>query len=181
MSLSGPHRQQEEQSRQPEEPPQPQVQEQPPGSPAWALPAPTPRPGMAATRRQVGAGVTCRTLSTHQALGAPQRAQDPEDHPVLGVQCGMSDLWSLGSHACPTPWLPPAFQKCLSSQVEQDPRLASCLRRTWPVWLLASGPEMEDCCQGRAAPFRPKALHVLPVGAARSMAHTIAHTFLQPA
>ncbi|GAB1295389.1 Zinc finger RNA-binding protein 2 [Apodemus speciosus] len=47
-------RQPEEQSRQPEEPPQPQAQEQPPGSPAWALPAPTPRPGMATTRRQSG-------------------------------------------------------------------------------------------------------------------------------
>ncbi|XP_006241095.1 zinc finger RNA-binding protein 2 isoform X1 [Rattus norvegicus] len=47
-------RQQEEHSRQPEEPPQPQVEEQLPGSPTWALPAPTTRPGMASPRRQSG-------------------------------------------------------------------------------------------------------------------------------
>lgn len=111
-----PHRQQEEHSRQPEEPPQPQVEEQLPGSPTWALPAPTTRPGMASPRRQVGTAVTCRTLTPHQALGAPQRAQDPEDYTVLWVQCGTSDLWSLGSHACLSHTVaPPAFQKCLSS------------------------------------------------------------------
>lgn len=47
-------RQQEEHSRQPEETPQPQVEEQLPGLPAWALPAPTTRPGMATARRQSG-------------------------------------------------------------------------------------------------------------------------------
>ncbi|XP_021059911.1 zinc finger RNA-binding protein 2 isoform X2 [Mus pahari] len=47
-------RQQEEHSRQPEETPQPQVEEQLPGFPAWALPAPTTRPGMATARRQSG-------------------------------------------------------------------------------------------------------------------------------
>ncbi|XP_031205683.1 zinc finger RNA-binding protein 2 isoform X3 [Mastomys coucha] len=47
-------RQQEEHSRQPEEPPQPQIEEQLPGLPAWALPAPTPRPGTATARRQSG-------------------------------------------------------------------------------------------------------------------------------
>ncbi|XP_028627510.1 zinc finger RNA-binding protein 2 [Grammomys surdaster] len=47
-------RQQEEHSRQPEEPPQPQVEEQLSGLPAWAFPAPTTRPGTATTRRQSG-------------------------------------------------------------------------------------------------------------------------------
>lgn len=123
VSLSGPHRQQEEHSRQPEEPPQPQIEEQLPGLPAWALPAPTPRPGTATARRQVGAGVTRRTLSPRQASGAPPRAQDSEDYPVLWVQHGMSDLQSLGPHVCPTLWLslrPP--RKCLSSQAEQGPK-----------------------------------------------------------
>nr|XP_042123314.1 zinc finger RNA-binding protein 2 isoform X2 [Peromyscus maniculatus bairdii] len=47
-------RQQEEQSRQPEEPSQPQEEEQPPMFPAWALPAPIAKPGMATARRQSG-------------------------------------------------------------------------------------------------------------------------------
>ncbi|XP_021492527.1 zinc finger RNA-binding protein 2 [Meriones unguiculatus] len=45
-------RQQEEHSRQSEEPPEPQVEEHTPGLPAWALPADPARPGVAATRRQ---------------------------------------------------------------------------------------------------------------------------------
>ncbi|KAK7809848.1 hypothetical protein U0070_008498, partial [Myodes glareolus] len=51
---SSERRQQEEQSRELEELPQPQTDEQSPTSPAWALPAPTAKPGMATTRRQSG-------------------------------------------------------------------------------------------------------------------------------
>lgn len=151
-----PHRQQEEQSRQPEEPPQPQVDEQLPGLPAWALPAPTTRPGTATTRRQVGAGVAWRSLHPHQASGAPQRAQDPEDDPVLWGQhvrpleppvTGMS-VPHCGS-------LQPSRSVC-PRRLGRDLRLASCLRRTCPVWLLASGLEMEGCCQKRGNPPRPK-------------------------
>lgn len=70
LPTSGHHRQQEEQSSELEELPQPQIDEQSPTSPAWALPAPTAKPGMATTRRQVGEGadVPCKDLlSPHQA------------------------------------------------------------------------------------------------------------------
>ncbi|XP_041525002.1 zinc finger RNA-binding protein 2 isoform X2 [Microtus oregoni] len=47
-------RQQEGQNRELEELSQPQIEEQSPKSPAWALPAPIAKPGMATTRRQSG-------------------------------------------------------------------------------------------------------------------------------
>ncbi|XP_049979522.1 zinc finger RNA-binding protein 2 isoform X2 [Alexandromys fortis] len=47
-------RQQEGQNRELEELSQPQIEEQSPTSPAWALPAPTAKPGMATTWRQSG-------------------------------------------------------------------------------------------------------------------------------
>lgn len=80
------HRQQEEHGRQPEEPPQPQVEEQLPGLPAWALPAPTTRPGTATTRRQVGAGLWPGIGGMLPEKSHPTQTQAPVCSPARAAQ-----------------------------------------------------------------------------------------------
>ncbi|XP_040593423.1 zinc finger RNA-binding protein 2 isoform X4 [Mesocricetus auratus] len=107
-------RHQEEQSRQPQEPSQPQVDEQPPGSPTWALPAPAAKPGMATTRRQSGRRpesnddrhVMCKHASiypTEEELQAIQTAVSHTERALRLVSDTLAEESSLNSTLVPPP------------------------------------------------------------------------------
>lgn len=155
-SPPGHNRQQEEHSRQPKEPSQPQVDEHPPGLPAWALPVTPAKPGMATSRRQVGAGC-CYMWEPSQSL--PDLRSQLRGH---RVQHGMSHLPSVRSHACLSHTVTSSSSPQMSVlRLSRDLRLTSCLG-TCPGGL-ASGLQTEGHCQQKATPPRPKPLACVPL------------------
>ncbi|XP_027275066.1 zinc finger RNA-binding protein 2 isoform X2 [Cricetulus griseus] len=107
-------RQQEEHSRQPKEPSQPQVDEHPPGLPAWALPVTPAKPGMATSRRQSGRRpessddrhVMCKHASiypTEEELQAIQTAVSHTERALRLVSDTLAEESSLNSTLAPAP------------------------------------------------------------------------------